>query len=196
MTKLMPITCPQCKSPIYSKEVDSVILCPTCGAMQSRDGKVELIDHEAGAFTKTMDGEKVYLPFWKLVVNYDIRHQEVKGAFLSKIASTLGGNANSGLIPMMLPAFELEPLKFKDLAKGLTLKAPNFTPAPLEPNVRREPCVITMDMTDEMADFLFVTIEMEKAGVTQNLSYDLKVLTRKMVYLPYYKKGNELVPGY
>jgi hypothetical protein len=196
MTKLIPVTCPQCKNPVYSKDVDSVIICSRCGAMQSRNGKVELIDYEAGAFTRPGDGEKAYLPFWKLTVNYNIRHEEVKGALLSKIASTLGGNASTGLIPMMLPAFELEPLKFKELAKSLTLQAPGFTAAPLEPNVRREPCVVTIDMTDEMADFLFVTIEAEKAGVLQNLSYDLKVLTRKIVYLPYYRKGNELVPGY
>jgi hypothetical protein len=51
-------------------------------------------------------------------------------------------------------------------------------------------------MTDEMADFLFVTIEAEKPGTLQKLSYDLKVNSKKMVYLPYYKKGNDLVPGY
>ncbi|MDI6897181.1 hypothetical protein [Methanocella conradii] len=79
---------------------------------------------------------------------------------------------------------------------SLTLQNPKFTAAPLEPNVGREPCTITMDMTDEIADFLFVTIEAEKPVALQSLSCELKVLARKMVYLPYYKKGNELVPGY
>ncbi|WP_174589662.1 hypothetical protein [Methanocella conradii] len=196
MTKLVPVTCPKCKNPVYSKDVDNVILCPTCGAMQSRDGKVDLIDYEAGAFTRPGDGEKVYLPFWKLEVSYSIMREDVKGGMISMVAHALGGNANNGVIPMMLPAFELEPLRFKELAKSLTLNAPKLTPAPLEPGVRREPCTVTLDMTDEMADFLFVTIEAEEPGVLQSLSYELKVLARKMVYLPYYRKGNELVPGY
>jgi hypothetical protein len=41
-----------------------------------------------------------------------------------------------------------------------------------------------------------VTIEAEKPGVMQQLDYDLKVTSRKMLYLPYYKKGNDLRPGY
>jgi hypothetical protein len=195
VTKIASIKCPACNNLIFSKVIDSVIICPQCGTLQARDGTVSIVDYEAGAFTKTSDGEKVYLPFWKLVVNFNITQEKVHGGLLSKIAGAISGD-NKELIPMMLPAFDLEPLKFKELAKGLTMKAPGYTAAPLEPDVRRETCSVTIDMTDEMADFLFVTIEAEKPGVLQSLTYDLKVLTKKLVYLPYYKKGNDLVPGY
>jgi hypothetical protein len=193
MTRLVPITCPGCNSPVYGKDIDSVIVCPKCGALQARDGTVSVVEYEAGKFTRAGDGEKVYLPFWKLGVSYDVKSERVEGALLQKLAGQIGGSGN---IDMMLPAFDLEPLKFKDLAKGLTLQAPRYAAGPLEPNVRREPCKVTIGMTDEMADFLFVTIEAEKAGTLQTLSYDLKVGSKKLVYLPYYKKNNDLVPGY
>jgi hypothetical protein len=195
MTKLVPITCPGCKNPIFGKDIDSVIICPRCGILQARDGTVSIVEYEAGAFAKAGDGEKVYLPFWKLGVSYDIKSERVEGGLLGKLAGTAGKTGTGGVY-MMLPAFDLEPLKYKEIAKGLTLQAPNYAAAPLEPSVRREPCKVTIDMTDEMADFLFVTIEAEKPGTLQQLSYDLKVNSKKLVYLPYYKKGNDLVPGY
>ncbi len=196
MTKLVPVTCPGCKNPVYSKDIDSVILCPRCGVLQAKDGAVSVVEYEAGAFTRAGDGEKIYLPFWKLGVSYNIRSERTDGAgFLSRLAGMAGG-AGAGGIDMMLPAFNLEPPKFKELAKGLTLQAPRYNAGPLEPSVRREPAAVTIDMTDEMADFLFVTIEAEKPGTLQQLAYDLKVNSKKLVYLPYYRKNNELLPGY
>jgi hypothetical protein len=195
MTKLVPITCPGCKNPVYSKDIDSVIICPRCGTLQARDGTVSIVEYEAGAFAKAGDGEKVYMPFWRLGATFNIKQEVVKGGLLGKLAGT-AGKAGEGGIDMMLPAFDLEPLKFKELAKGLTMQSPKYAAAPLEPAVRLEPCKVTIDMTDEMADFLFVTIEAEKPGTLQNLVYDLKVASKKLVYLPYYKKGNDLVPGY
>jgi hypothetical protein len=195
MTKLVPITCPGCKSPVYGKDVDSVILCSRCGTLQARNGTVSVVEYEAGAFTKASDGEKLYLPFWKLGVAYDIKTEVVQGGLLGKLAGTAGKTGAGGIV-LMLPAFDLEPLKFKEIAKTLTLQPPAYTPGPIEPSVRRESCKVTLDMTDEMADFVFVTIEAEKPGTLQNLVYDLKVNAKKLVFLPYFKKGNDLVPGY
>lgn len=195
MTKLVPIKCPWCTNPIYSKVIDNVIICPTCGTLQARNGIVSIVEYDAGAFTKALDGEKVYLPFWKLGTSYNIKSEKVAGGLLGKLTGS-AGRAGEGSLNMMLPAFDLEPQKFKEIAKTLTLQNPAYSPAPLEPSVRREKCTVTIRMTDEMADFVFVTIEAEKAGVLQELAYDLKVNSKKLVYLPYYKKGNDLVPGY
>jgi hypothetical protein len=195
MTKLVPVTCPGCKNPVYGKDVDNVILCSRCGTLQARNGSVSVVEYEAGAFTKASDGEKLYLPFWKLGVAYDIKMEDVRGGLLGKLAGTAAKTGAGGVV-MMLPAFELEPLKFKEIAKALTLQPPAYTPGTLEPSVRREVCKVSLDMTDEMADFLFVTIEAEKPGILQQLAYDLKVTAKKLVFLPYYKKGNDLVPGY
>lgn len=195
MTKLVPIKCPGCNNPIYGKFADHLIICPACGTLQARDGIVSVVEYEAGAFTKPADGEKIYLPFWKLGVSYNITSESVSGGLLGKLTGA-GGGTGAGGIDMLLPAFSLEPLKFKEIAKALTLQNPRYSAGPLDPAVRREPCTVTVDMTGEMADFLFVTIEAEKPGTLQRLTYDLKVNTRKLVYLPYYKKGSDLVPGY
>jgi len=195
MTKIVPIVCPGCKGPMYGKAIDSVFLCPNCGTLHARDGKVAVIEYEAGAF-KPGDGERVYLPFWKLGVDFHVKSERVEGALLSRLSGVFGGNSNAGRIDMFLPAFRLEPMRYKDLAEKLTFGPPKYAPERLDPSVKREPCAVDIDMTDEMADFLFVTIEAEKPGTMQQLDYDLKVASKKLVYLPYYKKGNDLLPGY
>ncbi len=195
MTRVLPIICPGCKNPIYGKNVDIVFICPNCGTMHSRDGRLTIIEYEAGAF-KPGEGEKVYMPFWKLGVDFDIRHQKVEGGNVSRLIGFLRGDSSSGHVDMFLPAFRLEPMRYKEMAEKLTFGQPGYAPERPDPSVKREPCVVSVDMTDEMADFLFVTIEAEKPGALQQLDYGLKVTSRKLVYLPYYKKGNELVPGY
>ena len=194
MTKVVPIICPGCGNPIYTKAHDNVYLCQ-CGTLHSRNGMTTIIEYEVGAF-QTGDGEKVYLPFWKLGADFSIKYEKVEGGMVSKFVGFLKGDSNAGRIDMLLPAFDIGANKYKEMAQRLTLNPPKYTPDRFDPNVRHEPCAITADMTDEMADFLFVTIEAEKPGVMQQLDYDLKVTSRKMLYLPFYKKGDDLKPGY
>lgn len=194
MTKVVPIICPGCGNPMYTKDHDSVYLCQ-CGTLHSRNGKASILEYEVGAF-KPEDGEKVYLPFWKLGVDFGVKYEKVEGGMVSKFAGFLKGDSNVGHVDMLLPAFDTGADRYKEMAKILTLSPPAYQKDRFDPNVRREPCSITIDMTDEMADFLFVTIEAEKPGVMQQLDYDLKVTSKKMLYLPYYKKGNDFRPGY
>ena len=197
MTKIVPIVCPGCKNPMYGKDHDNVFLCPNCGTLHSRDGQVTVIEYEAGAFTKASDGEKIYLPFWRLGADFRINREKVEGGGLSKLANFISGtNTNAGRLDMFLPAYVVEPARFKDTAERMTLSTPKYTPEKLDPSVMREPCAVEAGMVDQMADFVFVTIEADKPGTLQQLDYDLMVTSRKLVYLPYYKKGNDLVPGY
>ena len=195
MTKVIPIVCPGCNNPIFTKDRDEVILCTNCGTLHARNGKVTIIEYQVGAF-KPGDGEKLYLPFWDLGVDFTIRSEQVEGGGFSKLAGFLKGNTNSGHLELMLPAYEADPYLYKDIAERLTFHMPVYTIGRFEAGVRREPCAVTVDMTDEMADFMFVTIEAEKPGVMQKLDYDLKVTSRKLVYLPHYRKVNDVRPGY
>lgn len=195
MKKVTSIVCPGCNNPIFSKEADEVILCPACGTLHARNGKVTVIEYEVGAY-KPADGEKLYLPFWKLGADFKILREQVDGGWLSKLAGFLGRNSNSGHLDLMMPAYDADPYKYKDIAERLTFHPPAYTPGRFEPGVRREPCANTADMTDDMADFMFVTVEAEKPGAMQYFEYDLKVTSRKLVYLPYYRKNNNMEPGY
>lgn len=196
MTKIVPIVCPGCGIPMYGKNTDTVFLCPGCGTLHSRDGKVAVVEYEAGEFARPSDGERIYMPFWKLGVDFSINGQQVADSLVATLAGLLGPGASAGRIEMFLPAFETGPARYRELAERLTRSPPAYAPGRLDPSVRREPCAVSAEMADGMADFLFVTLEAQKPGTLQRLDYGLQVTSRKLVYLPYYMKGDDLVPGY
>jgi len=97
---------------------------------------------------------------------------------------------------MYVPAYELEPLAFKDMAMRMTASPPAYQAAKLEPGVRRAPAMLTSDQLQHLAEFLFVTGVAEKPGVLQRLSYHLAIKAKALLYLPYYKVGDSYKPGY
>ncbi|MCD1296020.1 hypothetical protein CUJ83_13535 [Methanocella sp. CWC-04] len=196
MTKIVQVKCPKCNTPVHSRNIDNVFLCEACGTLNSWDGNTETIEYEAGAFTRGGEGTKVYLPFWKTGIRFFIRHSSVKGGFLSKLSGILKGDSPFGEIEMMIPAFDIDPGQYKKLAEKLTIEPPKYDAAKLEHNVERMPCEVTADRVKDMADFLFVTFEAEKPGVLQKLDYDLYIMSKKLVYLPYYKKEENFESGF
>ncbi|HMK48366.1 MAG TPA: hypothetical protein VK436_17210, partial [Methanocella sp.] len=94
------------------------------------------------------------------------------------------------------PAYEMEPQHFKDVAMYQTSNPPKYKPGKPEPGVPREKTSVTADLLPQMADFIFVTGIAEKPGVLQRLDYELNILRKRMIYLPFFKKGGGFQSGY
>ena len=196
MTKVIQIRCPKCNTPIFSKQVDSVFLCDSCGTMHVRDSGTETIDYFTGKFTRQGEGERIYFPYWVLNVGFDIDDIQTEGGGLSNLFGLLGGQSRQGTFVMYLPAFETEPTAFKETAMQMTGSPPHYEASKLEPGVKRYPVALTSDQLLHIAEFLFVTGVAEKPGVLQKLSYRLTVGSKSILYLPQYKKGESFQPGY
>jgi hypothetical protein len=196
MTRIEHIKCPKCGSPVFSKEIDGVILCDSCGTMHARDEAVEIVGFEVGQFTRPGNGDRAYLPVWVIGVQYRINDISTQGGGVTNLFGLLPAQARDGTITMYVPAFEPEPARFKDMAMRMTASPPKYTAYRLEPGVKRLPCLVTAGQLENMAEFLFVTSVAEKPGVLQRLDYTLSVTSKRLLYLPYFKKGEELQPGY
>ena len=196
MTKIVQIRCPKCNTPIFSKTVDSVFLCDSCGTLHVRDQGVETVEYVAGKITRTPEGERVYLPAWILNVDFRIDDLQVEGGGLSNLFGLVDGQARQGKIMMYVPAYAMEPMDFKEQAMRMTAAPPKYEAGKLEPGARREPVTLTSDQLEHIAEFLFVTGVAEKPGVLQRLSYKLDLKLKAMLYLPHYKKGEHLQPAY
>ncbi|MGA9140619.1 MAG: hypothetical protein WBZ29_10370 [Methanocella sp.] len=197
MTKIIQIRCPKCNTPIFSKTVDSVFLCESCGTMHVRDsGTPEAVGFQAGKFVRQGDGERVYLPVWVTGVTFNIDDIKSEGGGLSNLFGLLSGQSKQGSIVIYIPAYEMEPMTFKDTAMRMTASPPKIEPDKLQPGVKRQPVVLTSDQLEHIAEFLFVTGVAEKPGVLQRLDYRLSVTSKTMLYLPYYTKGDNYQPGY
>jgi len=182
---------------MFSKTMDTVFLCEQCGTMHVRDnGKTETINYEFGEFVSKPGGDRIYLPFWAVDVSFNITNIEIKGGTLGNLFG--GGQQQNGRIMMFMPAYEIEPTRFKDVAMNQTHNPPKYKANTRpEPGVLRERCVLTSDLLPQMVDFIFVTSVAEKPGVLQRLDYTLSIAGKWIVYLPHYKKGDgKYEPGY
>lgn len=200
MTKIVHIVCPNCKTPMFSKDVDNVFLCDNCGTLHVRVGEsVEVIGYEFGAYAQAQraEGDRVYLPFWVLNVDFKIGDISIQGGGLGNLFGMLGGGqARSGSVAMYLPAYDMDPMHFKEVAMYQTEHAPKYAPSKPEPGVPRAKCTLTADLLHQMADFIFVTGIAEKPGVLQRLDYTLNITGKRLIYLPHYKQGDKFKPGY
>lgn len=195
MTKIVHIKCPKCGSPVFTKDVDAVVLCGNCGTMHAA-GTAEVLDYETGQFTRPGDGERLYLPVWVAAVQYHINDISIQGGGVTNLFGILPAQSKDGTLMIYVPASVMEPMQFKDTALEMTGHPPKYAQSRLEPGVHRAPCTVTVDELQHLCEFIFVTGIAEKPGVLQRLDYGLIIGSKKLLYLPYYKKDESYQPGY
>lgn len=189
------VKCPSCNSPIYMKQKDRVFYCDKCNVMHTRDEGVERIDFEIGEFSPSAQGERVFMPFWRIYATLQVRSKQVEGGTMFKMASWLKGGSDSGNLFIYIPATNLDPGNFKQLAMQLTTSNPRYPTRLNFGGINRLPVAITKKEASELADFIIVTIEAEQPGKLQYLDYLLTVNDAKMVYLPFVKTASGVVPA-
>jgi hypothetical protein len=196
---VIQVKCPACSSPIYSKEKDRLFFCAKCNTMHVRDqsGGVERMDFEVAEFSQTApQGERVYVPFWRLYSTFVIRSKSIEGGQLFRLAQWVKGNNDTGNMFIYVPATNLDPGSFKSLATQLTANPPRYATRLNFNSLRRMPSVVTRDEAVEMADFIVVTMEAEQPGTLQRLDYTLTVNDAKIVYLPFVLSPTGMYPGF
>jgi len=193
--KVVQVKCPQCGIAIQSKVVDQLFLCENCRAMHSRDGGVNLITYEVADVKRSNTGQISYYPFWRVLCTVTINDSNVAGGSLYKLSKFMKGGGNTGTFNVYVPASEMGIGMAKQLAMSLTYEPPRYDVRPDFGGRQRIGSTVTRKEAEELADFVIVTIEAEKPGVLQSLSYDLKVNEVKLLYLPFIS-GTTLTPAW
>jgi hypothetical protein len=193
--RVVQVKCPSCNTPIYSKERDRLFFCDKCNTLHVRDGGVEKVDYEIAEFNSSAQGERVYMPFWRLYCSFVIRSKSVEGGHIFRLASWLKGGGDTGSLFIYIPAAEMDPGSLKHWSTMFTSNPPRYATRLNFGGVRRLPSSVTKDEAGQMADFVVVTMEAEKPGVLQRLDYSLTVNDSKVVYLPFVYSGGGMVPA-
>jgi hypothetical protein len=193
--KVIQVKCPSCNSPIYMKQVDRMFYCDRCNVMHVREGGVEKVDFEIAEFNQAAQGERVYMPFWRVYASFIIRSKSVEGGTVFRLANWLKSGSNTGNVFIYIPATELDPGSFKQLAVRFTSSSPSYSTRLNFANVPRLPVAVTKQEAGELADFVVVTMEAEQPGVLQRLDYSLTVNDTKMVYMPFVRTPQGLLPA-
>lgn len=192
--KVVQVKCPSCNSPIYMKQKDKLFYCDKCNVMHVRDGGVpEKIDFEIAEFNANAQGERVYMPYWRVYVTLQVRSKNVEGGTVFKLTNWLKGGGDSGNMFVYVPASEMDPGTFRKMATMYTGASPNYRTRLNFGNVKRLPAVMPKSEAAELADFVIVTMEADQPGVLQRLDYSLTVNDSKMVYLPFVQTAQGLV---
>jgi len=183
--KIVQVKCPNCGQPIYQKSKDPMFLCQNCGAIHYRDDTgAHMVAFEIAGANPSATGQKSYMPFWRLRCDFNIRSRDVEGGMFHKLATSLRGGDNGGVLYIFVPAADLDTVTFRRLAVTLTSAPPRYTVRQDFNGIERIPATMRQDEAIEMADFVAVTLEAEKPGTLQYLDYDLKVQEAKLLYLP------------
>jgi len=183
--KVVQVKCPSCNQAIYSKEKDQLFFCENCKTLHVRNGGIEKLDFEIADFSQNIQGEKIYVPFWRLYSSFVVRSKQVEGGQMFKLFSWLTGSGDSGNLFIYVPANDVDPGTFKRLSSQFTSSQPRYKTRLDFGGVKRAPAAVSKAEAAELADFVVVTMEAEQPGTLQYLDYSLTVNDSKIVYLPF-----------
>ncbi len=193
--KVVQVKCPQCGLPIQTKVLDQLFYCESCHTLHSRNGGVNIVPYEIADVRPDLKGQATYYPFWRVFCTVNITSSNVAGGTLYKLSKYMQGGGNTGSFNIFVPAAEMEIGSSKQLAMSLTYEPPRYRPRMDFGGRQRLGTNITKEEAADVADFVIVTMEAEKPGVLQSLTYDLKVNDTKLIYLPY-SSAPGLVPAW
>jgi len=193
--KVIQVKCPSCNSPIYMKQKDRLFYCEKCNVMHVRDGGIEKVDFEIGEFGPSAQGDKVFMPFWRIYASFVVRSKSVEGGTLFRLSQWIRGAGDSGNIFIYIPAAEMDTANFRRLATQLTTSNPRYNTRLNFAGYPRIPVSMSKQEAAELADFVVVTMEAEQPGTLQRLDYSLTVNDTKMVYLPFIRTASGLMPA-
>jgi len=194
--KVVQVKCPKCNTPIMQKQRDMLFYCPNCGVMHVRDGGIEVIDYEIADFAKGTQGDRVFVPFWRLYCNFSISQQSSSGGALYKLSNWIKDTANNaGDLFVWVLAADFDQATFKRYSTMFTAVPPRYASRMEFGNVPRLPAAVRKEEAVKLADFVVVTMEAEKPGILQELQYSLQVKDARIVYLAFVSGSSGLVPS-
>ena len=181
--KLVPLKCPKCGSILKAQRKDLVYQCENCGTfIYAPTG--EALDVSILDFEITHKGKKYYMPFLTYLTKVHIYDEEVRG-FLAERGMggewityiPAGGSLPGEEAVRMSKMFTSNPPRNKNEVQSFR----DASPLPLE---------IPIEAGEKIAEFIFLSYEVDRPGILQNIRYDFEAKFSKMIYVPvYYDRG-------
>ncbi len=181
--KLVPLKCPNCGSVLKANRKDYLYRCEHCGTfVYAPTGAA--VDAKIIDFETLLQSKRYYMPFLTYLTEVEIYSEEVRGFFKERgmggrwLTYIPGGGSMpseeivrwSKLLTSNPPRNKNEIGSFRDGA-----------PLPLE---------IEIDEGEKLAEFVFLSYEVDRPGVLQGINYRFRAKFNGFVYLPvYYDRG-------
>ncbi len=182
MIKLNPLKCPSCGAVISGKMRDLVYRCNNCGTfVYAPTGNK--INVKIYRYEYETEDKKYYIPFLTYLTRAEIYSEENIGLFAT--------HGEGGEYITYLPAGgNLPSSEVLRIAKMLTSNPPKN---PIEINDfeghPRLPMEMSIEEGEKMAEFIFLSYEVDRPGVLQRINYSFNAKFQNIIYIPFYYGG-------
>ena len=192
---LQPLKCSACGAPLKAKERDRMLLCGHCGTLSLvAAGKTAAIDFAIAAPAVESRDALVYIPFWIVNAEVSVTHEKISGGGISRMVS--GQKQMRGVRDFYICAADAVPEEYARIWNmELTLKQPEIKTVPDFAGSERVVMTMEQETAGENAEFIFLRYEAEIPGTLQELDYEFRVNSTKVLYLPAYKKSTSYQLG-
>jgi len=191
---LKELKCPGCGAPLKSKERDMMLACSHCGRISLyADGKVGDVAYSIAAPAYDYSGELIYVPFWIVNADLNVRKESISGGKISRFISDK--RQMRGTRDFYVCAASIPEEFCREWNMELTLDQPVLNLISSFKGGKRAVMTMEKGIAGENAEFLFLRYETEIPGTLQKLEYDFKINSTKVLYLPAYKSNDKYVLG-
>ena len=191
---LKELKCPGCGAPLKSKERDIMLSCDHCGRMSFyENGNVDDENYTITAPTKELQGTLIYIPFWIVNADLNVKKENISGGKISRFIKDkrqMRGTRDFYVCAAAIP---------EEFARkwnmDLTLDQPQLNAISGFKGGKRAAMTMEKAIAGENAEFLFLRYETEIPGTLQQLDYDFRINSTKVLYLPAYKNQDKYQLG-
>ncbi len=189
---LRELKCPGCGAPIKAKARDMVLKCSHCDkiSIYSREeSSLKDLNYTIAGVSKESNGELVYVPFWVINAELDVRREKISGGAISRFIKDK--RQMRGTRDFYVCAADEIPEEYsREWNMELTLDQPQLTEVSDFKDGSRAKMTMDKDVAGENAEFLFLRYETEIPGTLQDLDYNFRINSAKVVFLPTWKSNS------
>ncbi len=181
--KLVPLKCPHCGSILKSDRKDLLYMCDNCGTFVYAPTET-VVNVKIFDFEVLRNSKRYYMPVLTYVTDVEIYSEEVRGFFKER---GMGGRWLT-----YIPAGGSLPAEVIVMLSKMLTSSPPQDSKEIDSfrDARPLPMEITIEEGAELAEFVFLSYEVDRPGILQGINYSFSANFNGIVYIPvYYDRG-------
>lgn len=184
--------CPRCGRNTKMERGEVLAYCSTCKSLHE-PGEKGNVDVEIAKFGSVKDGERVYVPFWRFFCGFSIRGNVSEG---HKNVMNFIKDGNEGKIFVYVPAAEMSPKQMLEAGAYMTAMNPSYSTTFSFNDTEHMRCSKSSHSARAEVQYYFLAAETAD-GRADNIEngFEVEPTHEKLVFLPYYRGGEELMPA-
>jgi len=189
--RLIQLKCPQCNLTPWTFGPDIIYYCADCNKGYELKGeKLREVPVEFRKNPGKVHGAKGNLPFWVFEARLNLMLRETTSAmssmlseFTNMLISKSGSFSRKSDTTFYVPAFELPIDELASLGRRLTVNQPVLEDHPPE---EFEKVIMHSDDAVKVADYIFLSTEIEKPDTVVRLKYTLDLKAPKLYIINFH----------